>query len=133
MAKVRKRKSLQQTVEETKRPFVPGITRSAIDPMLGGLAGLNAGMQPANMSQQMDVTEMRNQGAPAAAPVPVPRPAKKVKVKKKKMRAITQKEAEEFAETNPMSPQTWANIGNNPSDYPDYLARFKESQKMRKK
>ena len=65
------------------------------------------------MKQQIDVIEMRNQGAPAAAPAPMP----KAKVKTKKKAAQP---------SEPLSPQTWANIGNNPADYPAYLAAFKK-------
>lgn len=118
MAKVRKKKTLQETIEGTKKPFVPGITPSTVNPMLGSLAGLNAGMQPTGMEpegmkQQMDSIEMKNQGAPTSAPMP----AKKVRKKK---------DNSKLGEQEPLSPQTWANIGNNPSAYPEYLAAWKK-------
>lgn len=80
---------------------------------VGELAGLNAGaIKPEGMSQEIEAIEMRNQGAPSAQPAPMP----KTKVKRKKSTVPSE----------PMSSQTWANIGNNPSDYPDYLAAFKK-------
>lgn len=117
MAKVRKKKTLQETIEETQKPFSPGISRSMVNPMLGSLSGLNAGMEPEGMKQQMDTMEMRNQGAPSATPAPMP--AKKVRKKKSKS-------DENIGEQQPLSPQTWVNIGNQPSAYNEYLAAWKK-------
>jgi hypothetical protein len=71
-----------------------------------------------SMSQQIDTMEMRKQGSQPASSAIV-QSTQPVKVKKKK--AMESKE--------PMSPQTWANIGNNPSDYPAYLEAFKKQKK----
>jgi hypothetical protein len=150
MAKVKRKKNLQEMVQDTKQSYQSGISRSMVNPMLGqvattmpaqtgglagqnipaqvgGLAGMGAGgMQPEGMLQQTDAMEMQRQSGMGAAPMMQP---KKVKVKKKKdSKAITEKEAKKFAETNPMSPTTWANIGNNPADYPAYLATFKSKK-----
>jgi hypothetical protein len=86
----------------------------------GSLTGLRAGdmtqTPPEGMKQQIESREMRMQGVPAAKPAPMP----KAKVKRKKS------EAKAAIPSEPLSPQTWANIGNNPLDYPEYLAAWKK-------
>lgn len=82
MAKVRKKKSLQEAIEGTKKPYSPADFTQNVNPMLGSLAGLNAGMQPEGMKQQIDSIEMKKQ----TAPTPAPMPKAKVKVKPEKQK-----------------------------------------------
>lgn len=143
MAKVKRKKQLTARTEPmgvgqltAKTGMIGGAIPTAMmgaNPQLttttpaqvGQLAGLNAGaIEPQGMSQQIEAREMRNQGAAAASPAPMPKT--KVKRKKQSPKAMTDKEAKQAATMEPLSPQTWANIGNNPSDYPDYLAAFKK-------
>jgi hypothetical protein len=73
-----------------------------------------------SMSGQIDAIEMRKQGGKPASSTVV-QSTQPVKVKKKKSSGMQPSE--------PLSPQTWANIGNNPSDYPAYLEAFKKQKK----
>jgi|688.fasta_scaffold673234_2 hypothetical protein len=86
-------------------------------PIPSAMTGEMPVLKAEGLSQEIEAMEMRNQGAPAAKPVSKVE-ASPTKVKVKKKQAVMPSE--------PMSPQTWANIGNNPADYPEYLAAFKK-------
>lgn len=130
MAKVRRKKQMTARTEPMGVPLptartgmigaqIPSARTGMVGPQIPSANLMGAQpvpsanlIRPEGMNQEIEAVEMRNQGAPAAAPAPMP----KTKVKRKKSSP---------APTEPMSPQTWVNIGNNPADYPDYLAAWK--------
>ena len=138
--KIKKRKTLDEAIQGTKSIYQPGIPSAKTgmigEPLLTAKTGPIGGPIPSanimgaqpvptaeSMSQQIDTMEMRKQGSQPAASTVV-QSSQPVKVKKKKQGSMKAAEPSE-----PMSPQTWANIGNNPSDYPAYLEAFKKQKK----
>jgi hypothetical protein len=105
MAKVKRKKTLQETVDMTKQPYQSGVSRSMINPMLGnvattmpaqvgGLAGQNIPAQVGSLSDlgmknQMESIEMSKEAGAPTQPMTPSKPskpsksAKKVKVKRK--------------------------------------------------
>jgi hypothetical protein len=120
----KKKKDLSAKTEPMDLPLLSAKT----GPIGGPIPSANImGAQPVptaeSMSQQIDTMEMRKQGSQPASSTVV-QTVQPVKVKKKKQAGMKAAEPSE-----PMSPQTWANIGNNPSDYPAYLEAFKKQKK----
>jgi len=137
VVKVKKKKMLTANLpsDTETRPMIGAnimgaqpVESAKMGPIGGPIPSANImGAQPVptaeSMSQQIDTMEMRKQGSQPAASTVV-QTVQPVKVKKKKQAGMKAAEPSE-----PMSPQTWANIGNNPSDYPAYLEAFKKQKK----
>jgi hypothetical protein len=104
MATVKRKKTLQQTVDMTKQPYQSGIRNSMVDPMLGNVATTMpaqvgslsgqittpaqvGGLSDMGMKNQMESIEMGKESGVATQPMMPSKPAKpskKVKIKSKK-------------------------------------------------